>query len=142
MVQRTKYDGFTEETYQLVEDNNTNIDAGKIYNMTLTWQLTTTVYTSCALNDHPLLSYTLSATLCYQRLLSCIAAGTAAKTQLAPQMHTVLISLVEPRQDTWLGEDISGHLSDYLRDKFNIYLINRSLTCGSVKLRGPLSLPW
>lgn len=51
---------FTEEACQLVEDNNTNIDAGKINDKNLTWQLTATVNTSCALNDRPLLiSYTL-----------------------------------------------------------------------------------
>lgn len=57
---------------------------------------------------------------------SCITVGTAAKTQLAPQMHLVFVYLVEPCQDMWPGEvpsearadrGIIGHLHNYLRDE-------------------------
>lgn len=36
--------------------------------------------------------------------MSCITVGTAAKTQLAPQMLSALVSLVEPCQVMWPGE--------------------------------------
>lgn len=52
-------------------------------------------------NVCPLISSPALATVHYQSLLSFITVGAAAKTQLAPRMHTVLISLVEPRHDVW-----------------------------------------
>lgn len=70
-------------------------------------------YTLCALNA--LLSHTLPPppTLCDQRLMACITVGTAANTQLAPQMHSVLASLVEPRQDVCPGEVPAGGQARY-----------------------------
>lgn len=93
-----------------------------------------------------LLSYLIHSApaLCYQCIMSAITVGTAAETQLTPQMQISPYIFCGATSGYMRGArwSTSGHLCDYLRDRLPTFICSTEGSLLYTVQLGPLTLSW